>query len=126
VTIDPDKPCPHEDFHVFAEVDRISREDGGPVIAFALTVRVDCVQCGEKFRFTGLQAGLRPDRPTVSPGEDELRAPMRPASADPDFGLGIPGFAVRWREANEFGTCRVCGVPVRTNEDLCGEHAGMV
>lgn len=34
---------------------------------------------------------LNPDRACP-----ELRAPIRPASADPDFGLGIPGFAVTW------------------------------
>jgi len=100
-TADPDKPCPHEDFQSFVEVNRITKDEGGPVLAFSLVVRVDCAQCGEKFRFTGLQAGLRPDRPTVSPGEDELRVPIRPASADPDFGMGIPGFSVRWRDAHD-------------------------
>jgi hypothetical protein len=30
--------------------------------------------------------------------ESTLRAPLRPASADPDFGMGLPGFAVTWRE----------------------------
>ena len=49
----------------------------------------------------GVQAGLRPDRPMVSVDETELRAPIRPESADPDFGLGIPGFAVTWREPGD-------------------------
>lgn len=25
--------------------------------------------------------------------------PIRPASSDPDFGIGMPGFAVRFRDA---------------------------
>jgi hypothetical protein len=32
--------------------------------------------------------------------EFELRAPIRPASGDPDFGLGIPGYAVSWEEGS--------------------------
>jgi hypothetical protein len=34
------------------------------------------------------------DRPACSIDEKELRAPLRPAISDPDFGLGIPGFSV--------------------------------
>lgn len=30
--------------------------------------------------------------------ETELRIPIRPSSADPDFGTGIPGFALRIEE----------------------------
>jgi hypothetical protein len=26
--------------------------------------------------------------------ETELRAPLRPASSDPDFGMGLPGFGI--------------------------------
>ena len=33
----------------------------------------------------------------VSVDETELRAPLRLASADPDFGMGLPGFAVAYR-----------------------------
>jgi hypothetical protein len=48
-----------------------------------------------------LQAGLNPRRPMVSPDETELRAPLRPASSDPDFGMGLPGFAITWKEGND-------------------------
>lgn len=101
MTADPDKPCPHEDFDVFAEVGRITDGEGGPVTAYSASLRVSCQQCGEPFRWVGMQAGLRADRPMVSVDETELRAPIRPASADPDFGLGIPGFAVTWKAAGE-------------------------
>lgn len=33
--------------------------------------------------------------------ERELHAPIRPASSDPDFGLGIPGFAIRFYDTSE-------------------------
>ncbi len=93
----PDKPCPHEDFNVYTEVNRLSDTDGGPVNAFAADIRVDCANCGEAFRWIGLQAGISGGRPMVSVDEATLHAPIRPASSDPDFGLGIPGFAIRMR-----------------------------
>lgn len=98
MTADPDKPCPHEDFDAVVEVNRLTSEPGGPVTAYSADIRIRCAQCGEPFRWIGVQAGMRPDRPMVSVDETELHAPIRPASADPDFGLGIPGFAVRWRD----------------------------
>ncbi|WP_439947213.1 hypothetical protein [Streptomyces sp. BBFR109] len=57
--------------------------------------------CGEPFRWTGVQAGVSPRQPMCSVDETELRAPLRPASADPDFGLGLPGFTVNYREPEE-------------------------
>lgn len=93
MAIDPDKPCPHEDFDATVEVNRLTSEPDGPVTAYFADIRVRCAQCGEPFRWIGVPAGLKPDRPMVSVDEAELHAPMRPASADPDFGLGIPGFA---------------------------------
>lgn len=98
MTADPDKPCPHEDFEVWAEVGRLTDGEDGPVDAYAASIKINCVQCQEPFRWIGLQAGLMPDKPMVSVDETELRAPIRPASADPDFGFGIPGFAVRFRD----------------------------
>lgn len=96
---DPDRACAHEDFVVLAEVARVTRSDDDPeIVAYAVEARVHCARCDEPFRWIGLQAGMRPDRPMVSVDECELRAPIRPASADPDFGLGIPGFSVSWGE----------------------------
>ena len=95
--VDPDLPCPHENFEAAVEVSRITRDEGGPVVAYSAAVTVRCAapSCGETFRWVGVPAGLSPGHPTVSVDGRELRAPLRPASADPDFGLGIPGFAVR-------------------------------
>lgn len=97
MTVDPDLPCPHTDFEAHVDVNRLQDSDNGPVAGYLADIRVNCARCGERFRWVGLQAGLRPDRPMVSVDESEMRAPLRPASADPDFGLGIPGFAVRVR-----------------------------
>lgn len=96
-----DRPCPHGDFAAEVEVNRLTSGDepGASVTGYSATIRVRCAQCDEPFRWTGVQAGLMPDRPMCSVDETELRAPLRPASADPDFGLGIPGFAVGYREA---------------------------
>jgi hypothetical protein len=97
VNADPDKPCPHENFDALVDVVRLTPDGEQDVYAYSAGIRIRCRDCDEPFRFIGVQAGLRPDRPMCSVDETELRAPIRPASSDPDFGLGIPGFAVTWR-----------------------------
>lgn len=93
--MNPDRACPHENFDVRVVVNRITDTDGGPVTAYSADVKVNCDDCGEPFRWIGPPAGLSPRDPMVSVDGTELHAPLRPASADPDFGLGIPGFAIR-------------------------------
>ena len=93
--IDPDRACPHEDFNAFVAVNRLTATDDGPVEGYSADIKVECRDCGEPFRWIGVPAGLDPRQPAVSIDETELRAPLRPASSDPDFGLGLPGFAVR-------------------------------
>jgi hypothetical protein len=101
MSTDPDRACPHENFEAWVEVNRLKPTDGEPVNAYAADIRIHCRDCDEPFRFIGVQAGLMPNRPMCSVDETELRAPIRPASSDPDFGLGIPGFAVRMHRAGE-------------------------
>lgn len=91
-TADPDRACAHEAFTSYVAVNRLTSGDDGPVTGYAADIRISCAQCGEPFRFVGVPVGLTPDRPMCSMDEAELRAPIRPASADSDFGLGIPGF----------------------------------
>lgn len=101
---DPDRACLHENFDVFAAVLRLTASDDDPtVIAYTAEIKIECANCQERFRFIGVQAGDMPSRPMCSPDEFELRAPIRPASADSDFGLGIPGFAVTFREGDSRG-----------------------
>jgi hypothetical protein len=98
---DPDRACPHEDFAASVEVNRLTKsDDDSAVVGFSAEITVACVHCGEKFRWTGLQAGYSPKRPMCNVDETVLIAPLRPASADPDFGLGIPGYAIGYREAS--------------------------
>jgi len=98
--VDQDRACPHENFTASVEINRLtdSEEPGAAVTGYAADIRAWCADCSEPFRWIGVQAGLNPARPMCSAGETELRAPLRPASSDPDFGMGIPGFAVTWRE----------------------------
>lgn len=93
----PDRACVHEEFFVQADVNRIEPDETGMPKAFMLDITVGCTQCGEPFRFTGLQAGMSYAHPMVDVAETTLRAPIRPASADPDYGMGIPGFAITRR-----------------------------
>ncbi len=95
----PDRPCEHLDFAAEVAVNRIGTAetaDGMPS-AYMADVRVKCADCGEPFRWVGVQGGLSFSKPMVSVDEAELHAPLRPASSDPDFGLGIPGFAIGYR-----------------------------
>lgn len=96
--IDLDKPCPHLNFDAVVTVARVGEAettDGLPR-AYSAEITVCCAHCKEPFRWVGLPAGLSFARPMVSPDERELRAPLRPASSDPDFGMGIPGFAINF------------------------------
>lgn len=109
---DPDRACPHENFNACVTVNRLTAGEhenfnvgvavnlltggkDGPVAGYMADIRVQCKDCGEPFRWIGTPAGLSPRQPMVSVDETELRAPLRPASSDPDFGLGLPGFAIR-------------------------------
>jgi hypothetical protein len=94
---DLDRACPHPDFAAVVAVHRLIDEGEAVPHGYIADVKVTCVACDEPFRWTGLPAGVLPNRPTCSIDELELRAPLRPASADPDFGLGLPGFAIGWR-----------------------------
>lgn len=96
--MDLDQPCPHETFEAYVEVNRISEIEQGPIHGFMAEIRVWCSQCNEQFRWTGAPAGMSYSRPMVSVDETCLNAPLRPALSDPDFGMGLPGFAVRYQE----------------------------
>ena len=95
--VDPDRLCPHENFAISGEVTRLSKDEGGPIHGYSVDLKVWCADCDEKFRWVGVPAGMSPARPMCSIDETELHAPIRPASADPDFGLGIPGFAISYQ-----------------------------
>lgn len=93
----PDRACEHPDFVAEVEVNRLNDTDGGPITAYSADLRISCAACGEPFRFIGVRAGASGGEPRCSVDEAELHIPIRPASADPDFGLGIPGFAIQYR-----------------------------
>src|SRR3546814_18696807 len=100
-----DLPCPHEDVDAFVEVNRVTASDTDPtVVGYHADIKVNCRDCGEPFRWTGVKAGMSQGRPMCSVDETELRAPLRPASADPACGLGLPGFPVQRPEACSVGT----------------------
>lgn len=97
-----DKPCPHEDFEARVEVNRLlAREGDVEPNAFAADITVNCARCGERFRWIGVPAGLSGGHPACSADEFTLSAPIRPATSDPDFGLGIPGYAIRMNSVTE-------------------------
>lgn len=98
IPADPDRACDHQDFAANVDVARINHDPDPTIVAFAAEVKIECARCGERFRFIGMRAGLLATEPACSIDEFEARLPIRPASSDPDFGLGIPGFAVQVRD----------------------------
>lgn len=94
-TADLDRLCDHPDAYVACKFERITEVDDGPVTGYYLNARVRCVACGEPFRFTGVPAGLSPAQPMCSIDDTTIAMPIRPQSADPDFGLGGIGYSVR-------------------------------
>lgn len=101
-TPDPDRPCQHMQFVANVAVGRIGQDDpgsGGMPKAYVAEITVQCAPapdgCGERFRFNGVRAGMSYQHPMCSVDEATLIAPLRPASADPDFGMGLPGYAIQ-------------------------------
>jgi len=106
---DPDVPCLHPDFVATVEVGRLLPEgsdESDPTVppnAYMAEIRVHCAVCDEPFRWTGVEAGQSPRGPMCSVDDLELRAPLRPATSDPDFGLSGTGFSIHYRDRRESG-----------------------
>ncbi len=72
--------CGHMNFACQVDVMRLTDGDEGPITGYSADVRIQCADCNERFRFIGLPMGSAPDRPMVSFGGVELRAPIEPVS----------------------------------------------
>ena len=68
--------CQHEQFTAQVNVGRVTHE--GQPLRFVADITISCVQCGEPFRFLGVESGLHFERPTVSIDALELHAPIEP------------------------------------------------
>ncbi len=94
---DQDRPCEHPDFLATVEVVRLKKTDEGPVTGYIAEVQVRCAVCDEPFRWIVTDHGMSLREPLASVDEITLNAPLRPASSDDDFGMGLPGFRVHLR-----------------------------
>lgn len=85
--VDPDRPCPHENFAADVAVNRIGQDDpgndSGLPTHYSADIQVKCMDCGEPFRWIGVPGGVSPLAPTSSADQTELRAPLCPASSGP-------------------------------------------
>jgi hypothetical protein len=108
-TADPDKPCYHPDFAAVVDVQRIGQGDAdnptpGMPRTFVAEVQIKCAACGERFKFTGVPAGLSFVAPATSVDGFELRAPIVPDQAPAGAGRRageVTGFAVTMTRASE-------------------------
>lgn len=88
--------CAHEDFAVFADVARLTKVEGGPVTGYSADLKIECVQCGERFVFIGLPPGINPRGATGSMDGVEARLPIRPSSAPEGWGEDNLSVSVRY------------------------------
>jgi hypothetical protein len=79
--------CEHEDFEVYAVVNRISKDEGGPISHYNAEIKVRCRHCETLFEFVGLPLGVSPYRPTVSMDGFEMRVPITPMGVPVPKGL---------------------------------------
>lgn len=94
--LDPDGPCPHLEFEAGVSIDRIMGAEADPlaIVGYYASVQIACRACDEPFRWTGVKPGMSPREPRMSVDGLTLHVPFRPATADADFGQGLPGFDV--------------------------------
>lgn len=72
--------CEHFNFQVNAEVNRLTRGEGGPVIGYGCDVTVHCADCGMPFRWLGLETGVSKVKPTTSIDGLEMRGLIAPGA----------------------------------------------
>jgi len=90
-----DDRCEHENFGALVEVNRLQGRSGDTE-GYKADITVTCTDCGEPFTWMGnLKVGALADEVTTDVTGVVLCAPLRPQSADPKFGMGIVGFAMR-------------------------------
>lgn len=78
--------CEHLEFEACVDVNRLSREEGGPITGYNAEIQIRCRECKTPFSFKGVPAGSSYSHPTVSAvyGE-ELRTPIEPAPGAPSW-----------------------------------------
>ena len=85
--------CEHKNFRVDAIVNRLTREEGGPVYAYTCDLKVKCVECDLPFTFPGLANGISSHEARVSINGETMCVPIKPA--DKTHFEFFPGFDVR-------------------------------
>lgn len=94
--------CEHADFVAHVDVNRLTVEDDGPVVAFAADVRVECAACGVPMVFVGpMPTGVLHDQPTISVDGTELRIPLHPANEPGVRSTTLPGFVVQVHQPSD-------------------------
>jgi hypothetical protein len=78
---------------VDAEVNRLTRGEGGPVYAYTCDIKLRCTQCGIPFTFPGFANGISSHEARVSINGEVLCVPVKPA--DKEHFEFFPGFDVK-------------------------------
>lgn len=70
--------CEHMDFNASVAVGRILDDETKKLSRFTADIRVECAECGQKFRFLGLQPGYDPQGARCSLDGLEARIAITP------------------------------------------------
>lgn len=71
--------CEHLEFDASCQVARLTKEEGGIITGYFLSVQVKCRQCKQPFRFKGLPEGMDVyGKATIGVFGHEARLPIEP------------------------------------------------
>jgi hypothetical protein len=76
--------CEHMDFHVQANVARLTSEEGGPVTGYCVEIKMHCSECGKPFQFLGLEPGMDTQGARVSLDGLEANIAITPEGLRPN------------------------------------------
>jgi hypothetical protein len=87
--------CRHENFNANVSIGRLTNKDGN-ADRFQAEIRVNCIDCGEPFKFLGLPTGLDLNSASVSVDGFEARMAIgTDATVASILDEGCTGFTVR-------------------------------
>ena len=73
--------CEHFNFGAHVKVNRLSKEEGGPITGYTAEITVECVDCGTSFQFLGLPPGYDTQGATVSIDAKQANLALAPEGA---------------------------------------------
>lgn len=68
--------CKHLNFEAEVAVNRLSKEEGGPITHYCADIKIRCAECKMDFEFVGVSAGYNPLKPMADATFTTLNVPI--------------------------------------------------